>query len=77
MTKYSVGMFLNVGLDLIPIAFIIAYLFAGRANGQYPSQCLDFCQGVLKFQNKLLSLLLHPLALGDVTDDNGEKDLIF
>jgi hypothetical protein len=78
MTKLSLGMFLNIGFDLIPIASVIAYLFAVSAYRYQSSQCLDFGQSPLKFENKLLSLLLYPLALGDVPEDqNGTDDVSF
>jgi hypothetical protein len=43
-------MFLNIGFELSPIAFVIAYLFAGRANGKHCAQGFDLSEGVLKFE---------------------------
>ena len=64
MAKHKLGMFLNVPFQLMPVAFLIACLFAGGTNGKQATQRFDLGQGILQLKNEPLSLLLRPLALG-------------
>jgi hypothetical protein len=37
-------MFMDLGFDLVPVAFVIADFLAGRTNGHQAAQCFYFCQ---------------------------------
>ena len=40
MAKIRVGVLSDVGLNLVPIAFVVAYLLAGGADGQKAAERL-------------------------------------
>jgi hypothetical protein len=50
MGKSRLAVFLDVNLNLFPVAAVIANLFAVGANWQQPAQGLDFLQGCLQFR---------------------------
>ena len=48
MGESGAGVRFHELLDLLPIAFIVAYFFARAANGQHAAEDLHFIQGGLK-----------------------------
>ncbi len=44
MSELRLRMIAYIRFDLIPVAFIVPYFFAGGTDGQHSAQCFDLCQ---------------------------------
>ena len=63
MGEIGLGMLTHVGFHGVPFVFVIADLFAVRADAQQAAQDLNFGEGSLEFTNQLLSFLFALSAL--------------
>ena len=76
VAEFGLGMRTDVGLDLVPVALVVADFLAGHADGQQPAEDLDFREGVFAFRDELLAFLLGLLARGDVGDAGQNAGLL-
>ena len=44
MSELRLRMIMDIRFDLIPVALIVPYIFAGGTDGQHPAQCFDLSQ---------------------------------
>ena len=65
MAELRVRVLVDVRLDLIPKALVIAHLLARRADGNKPTQRLNIRQGRLELDQDLLAIFIAFLLLGD------------
>jgi hypothetical protein len=49
VAEFGMGMFMEIGFELFPIALVIPYLFAVGTDGDDSPQGFDFIQCQLKF----------------------------
>ena len=61
MAEGQVGMLTEVCLDLVPVSFVIAHLFAGRAYRNQISERIDIINRFPQLQDKLLVDLQIPI----------------
>src|SRR5262249_51525145 len=69
MGKVGVGMLLNIGLHLLPVAVVVADLFAAGTNREQPAQRFDGCQGIGQFLDQFQAFLFLTFAPGDIPTD--------
>ena len=70
-------MVLDIGLDLLPIAFIIPDLFAMRTYRQQAAELFDIGQSIFQLTDQSLVLDFARFAPGDVTGDGYGERFIF
>jgi hypothetical protein len=75
MTEFHIRMILDIDLNLLPIALIVAYSFAGGAYGQQAGQGFDLGQCSLKFSYQLLSPVFRLHSFADVGEDQNGTNL--
>ena len=56
----------NIGLDLVPVALVVADLLAAGADGDQPAEQLDPGERIAEFLDELLAFRLLKLPLRDV-----------
>jgi len=69
VAEFSLGMFLDIALNLVPVALVIPDFFAVGADGQKSAQGLHLCQGHFSFLH-----LPETQEDGAEGDDKGDAD---
>ncbi len=69
MAELRSGMLMDIGFNLLPVTFVIAYLLAMRAYGKQASECSNAGQRLLELGNKFLSFLFGPSAFRYISCD--------
>ena len=61
MGEFSLGMLLDIALNLVPVALVIPDFFAVGANGQKSAQGFHLCQGLFQ-----ILVFFNQLRIGEV-----------
>jgi hypothetical protein len=69
MTKFCIGVVPNVGLDLVPIPFVIPNILAICTDGQQPFQRFDIVESLLQFDVQFFAFFFGPFARGYISGD--------
>ena len=69
MTEFCIGAVLNVGLDLVPIPFVISNFFAISTDGQQPFQSFDIIESLLQFGVQFFAFFFGLFARGYISGD--------
>jgi hypothetical protein len=74
VAEFSIGVFLHVGLDLIPISFIIPNFLAISADGQQSLQSFDIVKSLLQLGDHPFAFFFCLLTLGYISGDALSSD---
>lgn len=66
MAELSLGMILDIVLNLLPVAFVIPDFLTGTANRQQPAQALDMGERRFQLSDQSFPLFSSPYLIGDI-----------